>query len=88
MATALGPHLQQVVGFPVSESCSSGGGQKLCAVGSGSIHKLQRALQGRNVVFSPLGARRSRSGTVAPGTYSICSGVDGPHLVWGDWYEV
>ena len=32
------------------------------------------ALPGRNVVFSLSGARRSTAGTVAPGTYSTCSG--------------
>ena len=74
MATAWGPHLQQVVGVPVSLSCDSGGGQKGRAVGGGSIHKLPRALAGRKVVLSPLGARRSTAGTVALGTYSTCSG--------------
>ena len=74
MASASGPHLQQVVGVPVSLSCGSGGGQKGRAVGGGSIHKLPPALPGRNVALSPLGARRSTAGTVAPGTYSTCSG--------------
>ena len=31
-------------------------------------------LSSRNVVFSPLGARRSTAGTVVLGTYSTCSG--------------
>ena len=70
MASPWGPHLQQVLGVPVSLSCDSGGGQKGRAVGGGSIHKLPRALPGRNVVLSPLGARRSTPVTVAPGTYS------------------
>ena len=74
MAGAWGPHLQHVVGVPVSLSRGSGGGQKLRAVGGGSIHKLPRALPGCNVVLSPLGARRSTAGTLAPGTYSTCSG--------------
>ena len=74
VASAWGPHLQQVGGVPVSLSCDSGGGQKGRAVGGGSIHKLPRALPGRNVAFSPLGAGRSTAGTVAPGTYSTCSG--------------
>ena len=74
MASAWGPHLQQVVGPPVSLSCDSGVGQKGRAVGGGSIHKLPRARPGRNVALSSLGARRSTAGTVAPGTYSSCSG--------------
>ena len=74
MASAWGPHLQQVVGVPVSACCASSGGQKLRAVGGGSIHKLPRAPPGRNVVLSPLGARRSTAGTVAPRAYSTCSG--------------
>ena len=45
-----------------------GGGQKGRAVGGGSIHSLPPALPSRNVVFSPLGAKRSTAGTVAPGT--------------------
>ena len=73
MASAWGPHPQQVVEVPVSLSCDSGGGQKGRAVGGGSIHKLPRALPGCNVTLSPLGARRSTPGTVAPGTYSTCS---------------
>ena len=81
MASACGPHLQQVVGVPVSLSCDSGGGQKVCAVDSVSIHKLPRALPGRKVVLSPLGARRSTAGTVAPGTYSTCSGGR-----WWAWF--
>ena len=68
MASAWGPHLQQVVGVPVSLPCDSGGGQKVRAVGGGSIHKLPRALPGRKVVLSPLGASRSTADTVAPGT--------------------
>ena len=75
-----GPHLQQVGGVPVSASCGSSGGQKLRAMGGGSIHKLLCALPGSNVVLSPLGARRSTSGTVVPGTYSTCS--DGPWWAW------
>ena len=59
MASAWGLDLQQVVEVPVSASCGSGSGQKLRAVGGGSIHKLLWALPGRNVVLSPLGARRS-----------------------------
>ena len=73
MASAWGQHLQQVVGVLVSLLCGSGGRQKLRAVGGGSMHKLPRALPGRNVVLSPLAARRSTAGTVAPGTYSTCS---------------
>ena len=42
-------------------------------MGGGTINKLPRALPGRNVALSPLGARRSTAGTVAPGTYSTCS---------------
>ena len=57
MAGAWGPHLQQVVGVPVSLSCDSGCGLKGRAVGGGSILKLPRALPGCNVVLSPLGAR-------------------------------
>ena len=68
MASAWGPHLQQVVGVPVSVSCGSGGGQKLRSVGGGSIHMLLCALPGRNVVLSPLGARRSTAGTMVPST--------------------
>ena len=64
MASAWNPHLQQVVVVLVSASCGSGGGQKLRAVGGGSIHQLPCALPGRNVVLSPLGARRSTAGTV------------------------
>ena len=63
MASAWGPHLEQVMGMPVRLSCDSGGGQKGRAVGGGSIHKLPRALPGRNGALSPLGARRS---TLAP----------------------
>ena len=81
MASAWGPHLQQVVGVPVSLSCGSGGGQKGRAVGGGSIHKLPLALPGRNVALGPLGARRSTAGTVAPGTYSTCSGGR-----WWAWF--
>ena len=73
MASAQGPHLQQVVVVPVSLSCDSGGGQKGRVMGGGSIHKLPRALPGRNVALSPLRARGSTAGTVAPGTYSTCS---------------
>ena len=54
---------------------------KLRAVGGGSIHKLPRALPGGNVVLSPLGARRSTARTVAPGTYSTCSGGR-----WWAWF--
>ena len=74
MASAWGPHLQQVAGVPVSLSCDSGGGQKGRAVGGGSIHKRPRALPGRNVALSPLGARRSAAGTMALVTHSTCSG--------------
>ena len=81
MASAWGPHLQKVVGVPVSLSCHSGGGQKGRAVGGGSIHKLPRALPGRNVALSLFGARRSAAGTVAPGTYSTCSGGR-----WWAWF--
>ena len=49
MASAWGQHLQQVVGVPVSSSRGTGGGQKLSPVDGGSIHKLLRALPGRNV---------------------------------------
>ena len=73
MASAWGPHLQQVVGVPVSLFCDSGGEQKLCAVGCCSIHKLPRALPGCKVMSGLLGARRSTAGTVAPGTYFTCS---------------
>ena len=52
MASAWGPHLQQVVGVPVSLSCDSGGGQKGRALGGGIILKLPRALPGRNVALS------------------------------------
>ena len=55
MASAWGPHLQQVVGVPVSLSCDSGGGQKGHAVGGGSIHKLPCALPSHNVALSLLG---------------------------------
>ena len=81
MASAWGPHLQQVVGLPVSEFRGGGGGQKLRAVGSGSIHRLPCTLPGRNVLFSPLGARRTTAGTVVPGTYSTCSGGR-----WWAWF--
>ena len=81
MASARGPHLQQVAGVPVSLFCDSGGGQKGRAVGGGSIHKLPPALPGRNVALSPLGDRRSTAGTVAPGTYSTCSGGR-----WWAWF--
>ena len=74
MASAWGPHLQQVVAVPVRLSCDSGGEEKGHAVGGGSIHKLPRALPGRNLAFSPLGARRSTARTIVPGTYSTCSG--------------
>ena len=80
MASAWGPHLQ-VVGVPVSLSCDSGGGQKMRAVGGGSIHKLLRSLPGRKVVLSLLGARGSTAGTVAAGTYSTCSGSR-----WAKWF--
>ena len=63
MASAWGPHIQQVVGVPVSLSCDSSGRQKLHAVGGGSIHKLPRALPGCKGVLSPLAA--STAGTVA-----------------------
>ena len=65
---------EKVVGVPVSFSCDSGRGQKGRAVGGGSIHKLPRALPCRKVVLSPLGARKSTAGSVAPDTYSTCSG--------------
>ena len=65
MASAWGPHLQQVVKVPVSLSCDSGGGQKGHAVGGGTIHKLPRALPGHKVVLSPLGSRGDTAGTVA-----------------------
>ena len=81
MASAWGPHLQQVVEVPVSASRGSGGGQKLRAVGGGSIHKLPCALPGSNVVLSLLGARRSTAGTVVPATYSTCSGGR-----WWSWF--
>ena len=74
MASTWGPHLEQVVGVPVSACRGSGGGQKMRAVGGGSIHKLPCALPGRNVVLSPLGPRRSTARTLVPGTYSTCSG--------------
>ena len=79
MASTWGSHFQQVVGVPVSLSCDSGGGQKLRAVGGGSIHELPRALPGRKAVLTPLGAGKSTAGTVAPGTYSTCS----PPPPWG-----
>ena len=81
MASAWGPRLQQVVGLPVNLSCDSGGGQKERAVGGGSIHKLPRALPGDSVALSPLGARRSTAGTVAPGIYSTGSGG-----LWWAWF--
>ena len=81
MASAWGPHRQQVVGVPVSLSCDNGGGQKGRAVGGGTIHRLPPALPGRNVVFSPLGARRSTAGTLAPATHSTCSGGR-----WWAWF--
>ena len=81
MASAWGPHLQQVVGVPVGLSCDSDGGQKGRDVGGGSIHKLPRALPGRNVALSALGARRSTAGTVEPGTYSTCSSC-----LWWAWF--
>ena len=81
MASAWSPHRQQVVGVPVSLFCDSGGGQKGRAVGGGGIHRLPPALPGRNVVFSPLRARRSTAGTVAPGTYFTCFGGR-----WWDWF--
>ena len=74
MASAWGPHLQQVAGVPVSLSCDSGGGQKGRTVGAGSIQKLPRALPGRNMALSPLGANGSNAGTVAPGIYFTSSG--------------
>ena len=80
MASAWGPHLQQVVGVPVGLSCGSGGGQKLRPAGGGSIDNLPRALPGRDVVLSLLGAWRSTAGTVAPGTYFTCS--RGRWLAW------
>ena len=83
MANAPGPHRQQVVGMPVSLSCDSGGRQKGRAVGGLSIHKLPPALPGRNVALSPLGARRRTAGTVAPGTYSTCSGGR-----WWAWFPL
>ena len=81
MASGWSPHLQQVVGVPVSLSCDSGGGQKGRAAGGGSIHTLPPAVPGRNVGLSALGARRSTAGTVAPGTYSTCSGGR-----WWAWF--
>ena len=81
MASAWGPHLQQVVGVPVSLFCDSGGRQKGRAVGGGSILNLRRTLPGRKVVLSQLGARRSTAGTVVPGTYSTCSGCR-----WWAWF--
>ena len=81
MASAWGPHLLQVVGVPISASRGSGGGQKLRAVDGGSIHKLPLAPPGRNVVLRPSGTRRSTAGTVAPGTYSTCSGGR-----WWAWF--
>ena len=42
VASAWSPHLQQVVGPPVSASRGSGGGQRLCAVGGSSIHKSKQ----------------------------------------------
>ena len=81
MASAWGPHLQKVVGVPVSLLCDSGGGQKVRAVGGGSIHKLPCTLPGRKVVLSPLGARGSTAGTVALGTYSNFSGG-----CWWAWF--
>ena len=81
MASARGPHLQQVVKVPVSLSCDSGGEQKGPAVGGSSIHKLPPALPGRNVALSPLGAWRSTAGTLAPGTNSTCSGGR-----WRAWF--
>ena len=74
MASARGPHLQQVMQVPVSLFCDSGGGQKGRAVGGGSIHKLPRALPGGKAVLSPLGARKSTAGTVVLDTHSTCSG--------------
>ena len=67
MASAWGPHRQQVFGVPVSLSCNSGGGQKGRAVGGGSIHRLPPTLPHRNVVLSPLGARRSVAGSRGAG---------------------
>ena len=81
MASAWGPHLQQVVGLPVSLSCDSGGRQKGRAVGGGSIHKQPRALLGRNVVLSLFVSRRSTAGSVALGTYCTCSGGQ-----WWAWF--
>ena len=81
MASASTPHLQHVVGVPVSLTCYSGGRQKGRAVGGGSIHKLPRALPGCKVVLSPLGGRKSTAGTVALGTYSTCSGGR-----WWAWF--
>ena len=46
MASAWGPHLQQVVAVPVSASGDSGGGQKLPC-----------ALPGCHVVLSPFGCQ-------------------------------
>ena len=81
MARAWDSHVQQVLGVPVSLSCDSGGGQKGRAVGGVSIHKLPRALPGRNVALSQLGARRSTAGTVVLGTYSTYSGSR-----WWAWF--
>ena len=73
VASAWGPHLEQVVRVPVGASSGSGGRQKLHAVGNGSIRKLPCALPGCNLVLSPLGAMMSTTGIVVPGTYSTCS---------------
>ena len=50
-------------------------------MGGGSMHKLPLALPSRNVALSPLGARRSTAGTLAPGTYSTCSSGR-----WSAWF--
>ena len=81
MASASGPHRQQVVGMPGSGSCGHGGGLNLHAVGGGSIHKLPCALLGRKVTLRPLGANRRTAGVVASGTYPTCSGG-----LWWAWF--
>ena len=55
MASAWGPHLQQVVGVPVSLSCGSAGGQEGRAVGGGSIHKFYSCSARPQCRFEPVG---------------------------------
>ena len=72
-ASAWGPHLQHVVGVPVSGSCGNSGRWNLRALVGGSIHKLPCALPRHRVTLRPLGARRKTAGMVAFRTYPTSS---------------